>query len=274
VYFVRVSNVVGVATSSNALLYVNQWPVADASATDPYVVVCNTSNAAVVLNGTRSSDPDGDPLQYAWFEGGMPLATGVVAVVTLPLGTHPIELVVNDGMAADTNGVAVTVVTATQAIADLIAVINASDIPHKRPLIASLEAASESIKRCNPVAATHQLEAFQHKVRAQIAPDDPVLAQTLIDSAQEIINSLENCCGCRDRDRKHGKIKARHEHGNGRVHFEFEGNRSQCYIIEASSDLVHWEKIGVARDLRDGNFEFDDQVAKDAPMRFYRVVTP
>jgi hypothetical protein len=271
IYRVVVSNLVGVAVSSNALLYVNQWPVADASATDPHVVVCNNSNAAVVLNGTRSHDPDGDLLQYSWFESGTPLGTGAVAVVTLPLGTHPIELVVNDGMAADTNGVTVKVVTAAQAIAELIAVINDSGINHKQPLIATLKAAGASIARCNPTPAEGQLGAFQNKVRAQVAPDDPVLAQTLIDSAQEIINSLENCCGCENR--KHGKINARHGN-NGRIHLEFEGSSGRSYIIETSSDLVNWEKIGVATDLQDGNFEFEDADSTGVPARFYRIVSP
>jgi hypothetical protein len=271
VYRVVVSNLVGMVTSSNALLYVNRWPVADASATDPHVVVCNTSNAAVVLNGTRSFDPDGDPLQYFWSESGTPLGTGVVAVVTLPLGIHPIQLVVNDGMAAASNGVTVTVVTAAQAITELIAVIKDSDIKHKQPLIVSLEAASASIARCNPIPAEGQLGAFQNKVRAQIAPDDPVLARTLIDLAQEIINSLETCCGCENR--RHGKIDA--WHGNhGRVHLEFEGSTGRCYIVEASGDLVNWEKIGVATDLQDGNFEFEDNDSNGAPARFYRIVAP
>ena len=84
------------------------------------------TNTAVTLNGTRSYDLDGDPLQYLWFEEGMsiPLATGAVAVVTLPPGTYPITLVVGDGLAADTNVVVVKVLTPTQAIGDLIALIN------------------------------------------------------------------------------------------------------------------------------------------------------
>ncbi|HLZ54003.1 MAG TPA: LamG-like jellyroll fold domain-containing protein, partial [Verrucomicrobiae bacterium] len=149
IYSVVVSNAVGVAVSSNALLHVNQIPVADASATVARVVVCTDTNAAVVLNGTRSYDLDGDPLQYLWFENGMntPLATGAVAEVMLPPGTYPIALVVSDGLAADTNVVVVKVLTATQAIEDLIAVINGSDIKQPQPLIACLMAASDSIAR-------------------------------------------------------------------------------------------------------------------------------
>jgi Concanavalin A-like lectin/glucanases superfamily/Immunoglobulin domain len=274
IYSVVASNAVGVAVSSNALLHVNQIPVADASANVARVVVCADTNAAVVLNGTRSYDLDGDPLQYLWFEQGLstPLATGAVAEVMLPPGTYPVALVVSDGLAADTNVVVVKVLTATQAIADLIAVIKGSDIKQPRPLIASLMAASDSVARGDSVPAINQLEAFQNKVLAQTAPDDSALAEVLIASAQEIINSLDNCCGCHDR--KSGNVTARHDQPDGKVHLEFNGDRGQTYIIETSTDLTHWKKIGVATDLQDGNFEFEDNDMKGAPARFYRVVTP
>jgi hypothetical protein len=277
IYSVVVSNAVGIAISSNALLHVNQIPVADASATlaRVFVCTCTETNTAVVLNGTRSYDLDGDPLQYFWFEDGVstPLATGAVAVVWLPPGTYPIELVVSDGLAANTNVVVVKVLTATEAIGDLIAVINGSDIQQQQPLIASLKAASDSVARCNLVAAVNQLGAFQNKVLAQIAPDDAGLAEIFIASAQEIINSLDKCGGGPP-GRSPGKINARHGQQDGKVHLEFEGSRGQSYIIEASSDLAHWEKIGVATDLQNGNFEFEDNDSKGAPLRFYRVVAP
>jgi Concanavalin A-like lectin/glucanases superfamily/Immunoglobulin domain len=275
-YSVVVSNPSGVAVSSNALLHVNQIPVADASATASRVFVCTClgTNAAVVLNGTRSYDLDGDPLQYFWLAEGVstPLATGAIAVVRLPPGTYPMELVVSDGLAADTNLVVVKVLTASQAIEDLIGVIDGSGIAHPKPLIASLMAASDSVARCNPVAAVNQLEAFQHKVLAQIARDDTALAGILSASAQEIIDSLDNCGG--GRGRKCGKITAHHGQQDGKVHLEFEGSRGQNYLIEASSDLANWVKIGVAKDLHNGNFEFEDSDLNGAPMRFYRVVSP
>jgi hypothetical protein len=39
-------------------------------------------------------------------------------------------------------------------------------------------------------AALNQLFAFQHKVRAQIAPTDPVLAEQLTSAAQQITNAV------------------------------------------------------------------------------------
>ena len=76
----------------------NEPPVADAG--DDRTVECaGPAGAAVALDGSASSDPDGDALTYVWtgpFAEGGGTVTGVSPTVTLPLGTHTIALTVSD----------------------------------------------------------------------------------------------------------------------------------------------------------------------------------
>ena len=56
--------------------------------------------AEVTLDGSKSSDPDGDELTYKWswtIDGEPNTATGVSPTIELPIGQHTIELIVNDG---------------------------------------------------------------------------------------------------------------------------------------------------------------------------------
>jgi hypothetical protein len=71
-------------------------PTADAG---PNQIVEQTyyQGADITLDGSSSSDPDGDPLTYAWtWDGGS--ASGVNPTVSLPLGKTTITLVVDNGV--------------------------------------------------------------------------------------------------------------------------------------------------------------------------------
>ena len=264
-----VSNAYGIVASSDAFLRVDRPPIADASATPPVVISPNGTNSTVVLDGSRSSDPDGDPLQYLWFETGATnaFATGVVAVVTLPLGTNSLELVVSDGWAVSVDQFYVEVITTAQATERLAGAV-AGGVSRDQPLIATLYAALAAIDRSNPTAAMNQLLAFQNQIRAQVAPIDPVLAEQFIQLAQEIIDILSTA------SKAHGRIAAVAREANGTVELQFSATPGPAYIIEASTNLVNWEKIGVAADRGNGAFEFEDAHAGRMSTRFYRIVLP
>ena len=56
-------------------------------------------------------------------------------------------------------------------------------------------------------------------------------------------------------------------------HLEFSGSEARTYVVEASTNLVNWDTIGLAEPMGSGEFDSDDGQWSDYPVRFYRVVT-
>lgn len=83
----------------------NQPPIADAG--EDQTVECPACE--VQLDGSGSSDPDGDALTYTW-SGPFGTASGVDPTVHLPIGVHLITLAVDDGNGeTDSDSLVVTV---------------------------------------------------------------------------------------------------------------------------------------------------------------------
>ena len=77
----------------------NRLPVADAE--EDQILECISFDGALVsLNGSGSSDPDGDPLVFAWTNSFGSVA-GEAIDVTLPLGSHLVTLTVDDGISGE-----------------------------------------------------------------------------------------------------------------------------------------------------------------------------
>lgn len=73
----------------------NLPPVANAG-TDQTIELQSCDGATVMLDGSASYDPDGDPLTYKWtWLGGS--VEGPNPIITVPLGTTTVTLTVDDG---------------------------------------------------------------------------------------------------------------------------------------------------------------------------------
>jgi hypothetical protein len=87
----------------------NHPPTADAGS-DFEAACTSPAGTPVTLEGSRSSDPDGDALTFAW-SGPFGSASGASPTVSLPIGPTTVSLTVSDGSltsAADTVQVIVT----------------------------------------------------------------------------------------------------------------------------------------------------------------------
>jgi hypothetical protein len=169
--------------------------------------------------------------------------------------------------------VTVQVISAEQAVELLIGVIKDSSLPNRvqQPLLQSLEQAEKHLDRGDLRPAREVLVDFEHKVRELVARLDLPLAKELQTAAQQIVDAL-------DRVGRHGGPKGppptvTHQ-SDGKLRLRFAGESGRVQIIEASSDLVHWQKVGVATEVGNGWFEFEDAKAAALPYRYYRVVSP
>jgi len=193
------------ATISITVTPVNDAPVAVAKAAsgdDPsnfvrnlVVVAVNNADATVILDGSASSDIDGDALLYGWFVDSNPNAFSSDATVTvsLALGSYSITLAVSDGVAVSTDTITVQVFTPCEVVQNLTAQVQAASLtPNERnALLGHLNAACATFNAGNVQAGIQQLQLFQTRVNNKIAPSDPALAQILIQSAQDIIDAVQ-----------------------------------------------------------------------------------
>jgi hypothetical protein len=174
----------------------NRMPSANAGSDK--TAYANTSNVAQIeLDGSGSSDADGDALSYKWtwvigaetFE-----ANSVNPTIELPVGVHHIQLMVNDGVGDSlADEVVITVVGAADAIGELKQDIAAMNLANgvANELTAKLDAAMKKLadgKGKNDEAAVNFLEAFVNAVNAQrgkkISEEN---AASLISRVQQII---------------------------------------------------------------------------------------
>ena len=167
---------------------VNETPWADPTLSTTPVIAGGDGVAEVVLDGSRSTDPDGDPLTHSWFLNDALIARGPAARVTFPIGAHDVQLVVSDGVAEDVGVIRIEVMSASDASDHLLDSVETSSLSPGTS--STLESAIGAFETNKAVVGVRMLHAFQNKIRAQIGKKiDPELGEELIRQAQEIIDA-------------------------------------------------------------------------------------
>lgn len=134
----------------------NRPPVADAGG-DVTVECASPDGASVTLDGSGSSDPDGDELDHEWLDpDGEVIAAGETAGVTLPVGTHTVTLRVTDeDGASDTDEVVVTVEDTTPPVLSFAVEPDRLWPPNHRHVAVELQASVDDA--CDPSPAVSVL---------------------------------------------------------------------------------------------------------------------
>ena len=100
------------AAEAVTTVFANRPPVANAGP-DQILECTSPLGASVTLDGSASTDPDGDALSYLW-QGIFGASNDISPTVPLPLGSHPITLEVNDGRGgSDSDEVTIAITDST-----------------------------------------------------------------------------------------------------------------------------------------------------------------
>ena len=187
----------GTATGSSSftltVTHSNRPPKADATASVTQVISPNNLDAPVHLDGSRSSDPDGDVLTYTWYADGnltAPVGTGVVGTPRLSIGTHEILLRVSDGEDSADAGIQVRVMTAAEATETLLQHARSLDIPKnkEKELLETLKNAIKHFEQGHMEAGAKQLDHFEKILQSKDGRKmDPIAVAALIAEAEGII---------------------------------------------------------------------------------------
>ncbi|MFO0856238.1 MAG: matrixin family metalloprotease [Phycisphaerales bacterium] len=131
----------------------NVPPIANAGSDQTVTDSDNSGSETVTLNGTGSSDSDGTITSYVWKEGVTTILTGATGNVSLPVGTHTIQLTVTDNATATaTDNVVITVNAGGGPVCDSIDFNNDTSFFDPQDIDAFLSVYGEG--PCIPASAT------------------------------------------------------------------------------------------------------------------------
>lgn len=131
---------------------VNTTPVANAGADQ--TKEATGPNTTATLNGSASTDADGDALTYSWSLNGSVVSTSATPTVSLGLGSHTFTLTVSDAQgASDTDEVTVRITDTTAPVITYTTVTTQLWPPnHKMVLVARNISASDLVNGATAVS--------------------------------------------------------------------------------------------------------------------------
>jgi K319L-like, PKD domain/Secretion system C-terminal sorting domain len=175
----------------------NQPPLANAGSDQTLIV-----NGIVHLDGSSSSDPDGDPITYSWEITSKPAGSNATlsnssivnpTFVADKAGEYRASLVVNDGIVNSTSDeVIITAITAQDAVHNLVDQVLALNEPQGSGLIGKLQVVIARLDNNKIDKAIEMLQQFIDQVNVFIGNGTLTAAegQPLIDAANAIIAAL------------------------------------------------------------------------------------
>jgi hypothetical protein len=164
----------------------------------------NGINVCATLDGTGTTDVEGDTIvSYVWLVNGVEVDPGAVINTCLLVGDSVVTLRADDGQDVGEGSVTVQVITACEALEELIMAIHESGLPQfdKRPFMASLKQAVSEHERRQMEKCIKTLTALMNKLDGRLSKRFPELAwkwYEIIDSVRDAIWEGQKCDACEE----------------------------------------------------------------------------
>lgn len=168
----------------------NQPPVALIAPTATSIFTDDSGWVGVLLDGSLSTDPDGDLLSFVWYVNETWAGEGGVLEVQLPVGQHHVQLVVSDGQAESEAEISVQVIDPLQAMLTLIGLVEDANLPRgrKSSALAQLKTVWRDLQRGQFSKAAHKLTVFEKLL--QVGQVNPADTASLLDEVEAILSGV------------------------------------------------------------------------------------
>jgi hypothetical protein len=181
------------ATISVVVHPVNDLP--EAVIVSPSQFISSNNVDALVAIKAVATDAEGDPLNYSWWDNGVPVGLTLVPdlLASLPIGRHEIRLDVSDPYGTTSTSFLIDVISTAQASGNLVELMLALGLEQstRNDLRAVVQNATVLFEKGKLVAGCNQLRAFISQLWAQSGKSiTPLQALALSTAAYRVIDTI------------------------------------------------------------------------------------